>query len=273
MPRAPTSVLIPRPSPGPSSIMVIATGRTCFCQISARLAARMRHATRVVVRLADARGALGSGSAARAVSPLSHRRPPLRSHLFAVRRTPVGRTSAAAPRGRPGRASGLVGGGRSRRNGDGCGPRPSLRLVRHHGARERLAHRVLPLAIGPAAPGNLRRTSGSRDGRRRGSREHRPLDGPASAFLAPRSSGRGAGPAPGALHAGGNPAPAQADGAGEMIALAPTVRAALARLPRRGVVAGGVGALVASVAIVLVSPLSLAGGERAQQGEIGRAHV
>src|SRR5437016_4613177 len=41
---------------------------------------------------------------------------------------------------------------------------------------------------------------------------------------------------------------------------------AVARLPRHGFVAGGVGALVASVAIVLVSPLSLAGGERAQQG-------
>ena len=51
-----------------------------------------------------------------------------------------------------------------------------------------------------------------------------------------------------------------------MIALAPRIRAAVARLPRHGVVAGAVGALVASVAIVLVSPLSLAGGERAQQG-------
>jgi Transglycosylase len=52
-----------------------------------------------------------------------------------------------------------------------------------------------------------------------------------------------------------------------MIALAPAVRAAVARVPRNGVVAGGVGALVAAVAIVLVSPLSLAGRERAQAGE------
>ena len=51
-----------------------------------------------------------------------------------------------------------------------------------------------------------------------------------------------------------------------MIALAPAVRAAFARVPRRGAVAGGVGALIASIAIVFVSPLSLAGGARAQEG-------
>jgi len=51
-----------------------------------------------------------------------------------------------------------------------------------------------------------------------------------------------------------------------MIALTPAVRAALARVPRHGAVAGGVGALVASIAIVLVSPLSLAGGVRGQEG-------
>jgi hypothetical protein len=51
-----------------------------------------------------------------------------------------------------------------------------------------------------------------------------------------------------------------------MNALAPAVRAAFARVPRHGAVAGGVGALVASIAIVLVSPLSLAGGMTAQEG-------
>src|SRR5437588_821712 len=51
-----------------------------------------------------------------------------------------------------------------------------------------------------------------------------------------------------------------------MIALAPAVRAAFARVPRHGAVAGGVGALLASIAIVLVSPLSLAGGVRGQEG-------
>src|SRR6267142_1360445 len=128
-----------------------------------------------------------------------------------------------------------------------------------------MAHGLLPSALRPAPPGDHRRRSRPRDGGGRRGGEHRALHRATPALLAARSIGPRAGPAPGALHAGGDAARPEEDGAGQMNGL--VLRSAIerARVSWRGIAAAALGAIAACLAVAFASPLSLAGGARVQQ--------
>src|SRR5205085_2095612 len=91
----------------------------------------------------------------------------------------------------------------------------------------------------------------------------------APAFLPARRPGPGARSASRALHAGRDAARTAAHGTRPMIAIAPVLRAAAhSRLSRHPVAAGACGALLAGLAVALLSPLSLAGGAGVQQAAV-----
>src|SRR6267143_516357 len=179
------------------------------------------------------------------------------SRLVEVRHTEDARSARAAPRRRSGSAARLPGGGCARGARDGHRPGARLRMVRDGRARELVADRLLPLALGPTQAGHRRRCSRTRDGSRGRGRQHRALHRTTSALHAPGRPRQGARPAARAVHAGGDARGPEADGAGAMIRL----RRAWATLPVWGpcLAAVALGAVAAAALAGFLSPLALSG--------------